>query len=338
MHPDILELLHCSADFIVQNQLPGGDIPWFEGGKTDPWDLTECAIALDICGRHEQSRKAYLWLCEIQNPDGSWWYSYMNGEPHERAKDTNYSTYIVVGVWCHYLATADKAFLEQVWPSVEKALDFAVRLQQPEGHIHWGMDEFGNIWDEALIAGSSCVWLSLRCGLRIAGTLNIPRPEWEEASNRLAAAIRNRPELFESCGFSKCDYALSWFYPVLTGVVNGDQGKVHLMDRWDDFVIEPRGCKCVVAEPWWVTVAETAELSMALIRVGERHKAEQLLKWTLELQAEPGVFWAGIKIPEEMIWPEEKPTWVAAALIIAASAYLDEKNKLAAVLWGRFEE
>ncbi len=158
MHPNILELLHFSADFIVRNQLPGGDIPWFKGGKTDPWDLTECAIALDICGRHEQARKAYLWLCEIQNPDGSWWYSYVNGEPHERAKDTNYSTYIVVGAWCHYLATADKAFLEQIWPSVEKALDFAVRLQQPEGHIHWGMDEFGNIWDEALIAGSSCVW------------------------------------------------------------------------------------------------------------------------------------------------------------------------------------
>ncbi len=338
MSDNIFDLICNSAEYICKNQRPSGDIPWFEGGKTDPWDHTECAIALDLCNRHEEARKAYFWLREIQNPDGTWWYSYYNGQPNEMAKDTNYSTYIAVGIWCHYVATGDKDFLRQMWLAVEKALDFAVRLQQPDGQIHWGTDANNNIWDEALMAGSSCVWLSLRCGVRIASVLGIERPEWEKASARLAIAIRTRPELFDSCGYSKFDYAVSWFYPVLTGVVNGDRGKAHLLDRWDDFVIDKRGCKCVVEEPWWVTVAETAELIMALIRVGERGRAEQLLGWILDLQDEPGVFWPGIKIPEEMIWPEEKPTWVAAAMAIAASAYLDEKNKLAAVLWGKFEE
>jgi hypothetical protein len=338
MPDNIQELIHQSAEYIIRNQLPSGDIPWFKGGKTDPWDHIECAIALDLCGRHEEAKRAYLWLRGIQNHDGSWWYSYLDEQPQEMSKDTNYSSYIAVGVWCHYLATSDKDFLRQMWPAVGKSLDFALSLQQPSGEIHWGLDANGAVWNEALTAASSCIWLSLRCGVRIAGTLGVEKPEWEEASVRLAKAIKDHPELFDDCGFSKCDYAVSWFYPVLTGVVNGDRGKKHLLDRWDDFVIENRGCKCVVEEPWWVTVAETAELIMALIRVGERGRAEQLLAWILELQDEPGVFWAGIKIPEEMIWPEEKPTWVAAALVIAASAYIDEKNKLAAVLWGKFEE
>jgi len=85
-------------------------------------------------------------------------------------------------------------------------------------------------------------------------------------------------------------------------------------------------------------VAETAELMMALIRVGERDRAQQLFEWIIKLQDEPGSFWAGIKIPEEMIWPEDKPTWVSAAMVIAASAQLDGSNKLADVLWGKFDK
>ena len=163
------------------------------------------------------------------------------------------------------------------------------------------------------------------------------RSDWEAASVKLAYALQNHRELFDEAGFKKCNYAVSWFYPVLAGVINGDRGKEHLFNRWDEFVIEGRGCKCIVEEPWWVTVGETCELAMALIRVGEREKAAQLMEWILELEDEPGSFWAGIKIPEEVVWPDEKSTWISAGVIIAASSYLDEKNKLAKVLWGKYE-
>lgn len=335
---DFQELINRSGEFIAQHQRDDGEIPWFDGGKTDPWDHTECAIALDLCGRHEEARKAYGWLRSIQNPDGSFWYSYMNGQPHEMAKDTNYSSYIAIGIWCHYLATEDRNFLEEMWPMVEKALDFAIRLQQPTGEIHWGTDANDAVWRTALTAASSCIWLSLRSGARIAGELGFEKPEWEEASAKLAEALRDHPELFDDCGFSTLDYAVSWFYPVLTGVVNGNRGKAHLLENWDRFVIENRGCKCVVEEPWWVTVAETCELIMALIRVGEREKADQLWTWILELQDKPGVFWTGIKIPEETIWPQEQISWVTASVVIAASAQLNGKNKLASVLWGKFDK
>ncbi len=336
---DIQELIAQSGEFIAQYQLSSGEIPWNENGMTDPWDHTECAIALDLCGRHEEAEKAYEWLRGIQNPDGSYWYSYLKGRPHEMAKDTNYSSYIAVGIWCHYLATCEKSFLEHMWPTVEKALDFAISLQQPTGEIHWGMDRDNAIWNEALTAASSCIWLSLRSGVKIASELGIEKLQWEEASMKLADALRNHPELFDKCGFTTLDYAVSWFYPVLTGVVNGNRGKGHLLDHWDEFVIENRGCKCVVEEPWWVTVAETCELIMALIRVGEREKADQLWEWILKLQNKPGRFWTGIKIPEETIWPQEQQnSWVAASVVIAASAQLNGKNKLASVLWGKFDK
>lgn len=335
---NIQSLIYESAEYISSRQLPSGAIPWHEGGITDPWDHTECAIALDLCGRHREAEKAYRWLKEVQNSDGSWYYSYLDGKPQELAKDTNYSSYIAVGVWCHYLATGDILALEEMWPVVEKALDFTTNLQQPTGEIHWGLDARNQVWPEALTAASSCIWLSLRCGVRIASTLEIARPDWDEASARLGRAITDHPELFNCFGFSDYDYAVSWFYPVLTGVVNGDCGKERLLSRWDEFVIDGRGCKCVVESPWWVTVAETCELMMALIRVGERERARELLDWVLELQDQVGSFWTGVKIPEETIWPEEKLTWVSAAVVIAASAYLDEKNQLASVLWGKFEE
>ena len=66
-------LIGQALDFIARHQLPSGAIPWYEGGVTDPWDHVECAIALDLGGRVEESTRAYLWLRETQNPDGSWY-------------------------------------------------------------------------------------------------------------------------------------------------------------------------------------------------------------------------------------------------------------------------
>ena len=339
MQQYIQELIHQSADFISKHQLPSGAIPWYEGGITDPWDHVECAIALDLSGKCEEAERAYVWLRDAQNPDGSWWYSYLNDQPHDLTRDTNYSSYIAVGLWFHYLATGDKGFLKRMWPTVEKSIAFALRLQQPTGEIYWARDTKDAAWPTALLAASSCIWLSIRSGMRIAQTLGLSKPDWEVASKRLAKAIEKHPELFDRRGNSKRDYAVSWFYPILAGIIDGDRAKKHLLDRWEDFVIDNWGCKCVVEAPWWVTVAETCELMMALTRIGERDRAEQLLDWILRLQDHPGSFWTGIKMPEETIWPEnEKSTWVSAAVVIAATALLGDKIEFAPKVWKQFNE
>lgn len=338
MAQDIQELIRQSASFISNHQLSSGAIPWYKDGITDPWNHVECAIALDLSGRPNEAERAYMWLCDVQNPDGSWWHSYLNGQPQDLTRDANYSSYIAVGLWCHYLVTGDVDFLRQMWPTVEKSIAFALDLQQPTGEIYWGRDTKNVAWPSALLAASSCIWLSIRSGIRIAEVLGLNRPGWEAASKRLTEAIREHPELFDRCGHSNHDYAVSWFYPVLVGVINGEGAKRHLLDRWEDFVIDDWGCKCVVNAPWWVTVAETCELIMALTLIDEHDRAKQLLDWILRLRDHDGSFWTGVKIPEEMIWPEEKPTWVSAAVIIAATAQLKDKNELASNFCEQFDD
>ncbi|MGA2670732.1 MAG: phenyltransferase domain-containing protein, partial [Dehalococcoidia bacterium] len=141
MLEDIQKLIQSQADFIISQQLPSGAIPWYRGGITDPWDHVECAIALDFSDRFSESSLAYKWMRNIQNPDGSWYFSYHNDKPQNLTKDTNFSTYIATGMWLHYLTTQDLDFLRYMWPTVEKSINFALSLQQPGGEIYWGLSE-----------------------------------------------------------------------------------------------------------------------------------------------------------------------------------------------------
>ena len=157
--------------------------------------------------------------------------------------------------------------------------------------------------------------------LRMTGNM------WKQGMEIFDKAKKEHPELFDNSGGDKYDYAMSWYYPVLTGVIKGEEARRRILSRWSDFVIHNWGCKCVVEAPWWVTTAETCELSLALMRIDEWDRAKLLLEWLLKLQDCEGGFWTGIKLPEEQIWPEEKPTWASAAIIIAATAqFRDNKG------------
>ena len=336
---DFHELVHSQASFISDHQLTSGAIPWYRGGIVDPWDHVESAIALDLCHRFDEAARAYMWLQDIQNPDGSWWSGYLDGQPQDLTKDTNFSSYIASGAYYHYMVTGDLDFLRRIWPTVEKGIAFALRLQQPTGEIYWARDANDAVWKGALMAASSCTWLSIKCGMEIARTLSLDRPDWDMASRRLAGAIRGHPELFDKFGEDNQGFATTWYYPVLAGVVQGQRAKEHILEQWADFVIEDRGCKCVCGTPW-VTVAETCELILALTNIGEEDRARLLLDWTLRLRDPAGGFGSGIKLPDELIWPVENNTWTSAAVIMAVSA-LDNTEDVSAtdfrrLISGRF--
>ncbi|MDP4917320.1 MAG: prenyltransferase, partial [Haliea sp.] len=38
------EFLRPTVDYLLACQRPSGEIPWFEGGYTDPWDHVEAAM------------------------------------------------------------------------------------------------------------------------------------------------------------------------------------------------------------------------------------------------------------------------------------------------------
>ena len=312
------EFVQGIGAFIAAHQLPSGAIPHNRGGVTDPWDHVECAIALDMCGMVDSAARAYRWLAETQNPDGSWWYAYRDSQPEELTRDSNHSAYVATGVWYHYLATRDRAFLKEMWPVVQEGLGFTLCLQQPTGEIHWARDASGNPWPGALLTGSSCIHQSIASGLKIAATLGIEQPGWQQAAHRLASAIREQPRLFDVHGDNNRGYAMNWYYPVLAGVVSGERARKRIAGQWDQFVIDGWGCKCSLDRPW-VTVAETCELALALVRTGDMHRADRLLGWMLKLRDSDGGFWTGINVDEQLIYPpDEKTTWTAAGVIIAS--------------------
>ena len=112
---------------------------------------------------------------------------------------------------------------------------------------------------------------------------------------------------------------MDWFYPVLTGVLTGTKAHAQLQSRWDTFVVDQLGCRCVLDQPW-VTVAESCELVMALLAAGEYSRATQLFSWLHDYRDDDGSYWTGYVYPSESLWPEEKPTWTAGAVLLAADA------------------
>ncbi|MFJ2861540.1 prenyltransferase [Kitasatospora sp. NPDC087314] len=301
---------------ILAEQRPDGAIPWFAGHHLDPWDHTEAAMALDTAGEHAAAEAAYRWLAANQNPDGSWYAAYTDGVVTDRAKETNFCAYVAVGVWHHHLSAGDDAFLEWIWPVVRRALDFIVRLRLPGGPIAWRLDEDGAAADEALLTGSSSILHALRCGLAIAEYLEEPQPDWELAAGRLGHAVARHPERF----LDKDRYSMDWYYPVLGTGLRGDAALERIDRDWDRFVVPGLGVRCVSDRPW-VTGGESAELALALWAVGRSDRAVEILRWIQQhLRHEDGSYWTGYVFEDDAVWPEERTTWTAGALLLAVAA------------------
>jgi hypothetical protein len=303
---------------IASVQLPDGNIPWTPGGHTDPWNLVEAAMALDLGGCHDEARGAYDWLAGRQRADGGWHAYYLGDEIEDPTLDTNVTCYVAVGAWHHYLATGDTQYLRTQWPTVEAAIDFALDFQSETGEIAWRADDPD---DGALLTGSSSIHLSLRCAVAVAQQLGHERPDWEVSLSALAIAIAHRPDRF----LDKDRWAMDWYYPILGGVLRGYPAEARIAARWDQFVVEGRGIRCVSDRPW-VTAAETCELVMALDAIGSDDRARQLFTAVQFLRDDDGGYWTGANFEDEAFdldgehYTADQPTWNSAAVVLAANA------------------
>jgi hypothetical protein len=66
-----------------------------------------------------------------------------------------------------------------------------------------------------------------------------------------------------------------------------------------------------------VTVAETAELVMALVKAGRETKAKEVFSWLDKYRDQDGGYWMGYQTEQKMNWPLEKPPWTSGAVILA---------------------
>jgi len=307
--------IDLTTNYIRTVQKKSGEIPWSIGGKTDPWDHVESAMGLSVGGYSHDARRAYLWLANSQLPDGSWWAEYVSGKPQKDTyKDTNMTAYIAVGLLHYYLITGDKAFIKELWPTVTKAIDFTVNHQGQEGEIYWAESANGSVEKRALLTGSSSIFMSLSCAVRLAAIVGDSKLHWESARMKLARALRSYPHVFDQ---TKSNFSMDWYYPVLCGVLTGKAAHKRIDDQWETFAIPGWGIRCVSERPW-VTMAESSELSMALASIGRFLEAEQVLGWIKNNQYENGAYWMGITVPDKIIYTDEQTTWTGAATLLAA--------------------
>lgn len=328
-----LDIRAC-ADRIEALQLPDGAIPWVESGVWDPWNHGESAMGLAVAGRAEGVHRALDALAARQEADGGWTGELGAGIPMDAsgeriappavpvtARDTNFAGYAAVTVMRCALALDEPRLMARYFPMVARALDFVMNLQTPHGDVVWRAPDHGQPLEDvdALRAGNSSLFKSFECGLRLAEILEKPRPDWARARASIARALKGTPERFDRTGIDRSSYAMDWYYPVLTGVLTGQEARARLDARWDAFVVADLGCRCVTGEPW-VTAAETAELALACLSVGRRDTARALVSELAPMAAPDGGYWMGWQYEIGDVWPKERPSWTAGAVILAADA------------------
>jgi hypothetical protein len=156
---DVLATGHC----IAAGQQRAGAIGWPDG-HCDAWNHVECAMALSACGLTEAARRAYDWLRVTQRPDGSWPKKTVGDVVTDSAAESNQVAYVAVGTWHEFQVTGDEEFVRQMWPTVRRAIEFALALQTARGEIVWKRAADGTPASYALLTGCSSTHQSLRTG------------------------------------------------------------------------------------------------------------------------------------------------------------------------------
>ena len=325
-----------AREAILNLQNPDGSIPWFKNGVIDPWNHLEAAMGLNLIGERKAAEQAISFLRDSQASDGSWLgqlgsavpidetlhqFTMRGAEEEHLIRDTNFIAYIATAIWHHFKLYADFDYAAANWPMVKAAVDFVVALQSPEGDIRWTAPDPQTPEDDALVTGNSSIYKSLICAEKLAVALGHEAKGWQKARLALGDALAHKPERFDRTWKPKTRYSMDWYYPILSGALSTEQSEARLAARWDDFVIDGFGCRCVEDEPW-VTAAETAELIMALKANGRDAQAKMMLGWLAQFRDDSGAYWMGMQVEERMFWPVERPAWTSGAVILAHDAVL----------------
>ena len=321
--------LNKTADFIRANQKYDGAIPWQAHDKLDPWDHCEAAMALSVAGYWQEAELAYDWLAQHQSHEGFWHAAYFFEETSKEKKasaasarelcETNFIAYIATGVWQHYLITGNIDFLSRLFPVIERAINCVLRFQHCEGDIAWAFNLRGQAESDSLFTAYCSILRSLEHAILSAQKLGKETEKWRSAWYKLHRCILTKPSRFDRTWESKARFAMDWYYPILGGAYSAREAKSRIESRWQEFVVDKLGCRCVNDEPW-ITVAETCELIIALVAANDRAKAQKMFELVHQWQDKDGGYWTGYVFRDRVIWPEEKTSWTAAAVILAADA------------------
>lgn len=325
LHKDFLrkEIFKINGAYIKSIQYKSGAIPSNEDGTHDPWDHIESIMGLNIYKDIEASKSAFNWLTHHQNSDGSWYAKYYKTDAIEKNKPTHFSPYIAVAALHFFRIFKDINFLQSIWSSIELAVNFSVELQQDNGTIPWSINNNSQIENDYLLTGCSSILKSIECGIALSKILNETKniEKWKKAHLLLSNAIQDPDGKFDLIKDRK-RFSMDWYYPILSGCLKQDEKSHYINKIFKDFYLDGIGIKCVIEEPW-VTVAETSEFILALMCAGYDDEAKRLLFDVLNISDEEGIPFMGWQYEQNIFWPEEKPSWTAAALMLGADCVFD---------------
>ena len=191
-----------------------GAIPWTVGEHIDVWNHVEAAMALLVGGADRGRGGGVRVVPRTQRADGSWPMKIVGGVVEDASGETNMSAYLAVGIWHHWLLRRDMAFVAAIWPAVRARRSTSwPSMQLPFGGIAWSQQGDGKVNEEALLAGSSSIYHSLRAGVALADLMGDPQPGGSSPAAGSGHALREHRDLF----LDKSTFSMDWYYPVLSG-------------------------------------------------------------------------------------------------------------------------
>ncbi|HEX3000058.1 MAG TPA: glycoside hydrolase family 15 protein, partial [Armatimonadota bacterium] len=150
--------------------------------------------ALDKCGLPEQAEAFYRWAAAIQDENGSWQQRYyMDGNlAPSWGLQIDEGGAIIWGILRHYRTAGDLEFLREMWPAVNKGVEFLLSYTDSETGLPWLSFD---LWEERLgehAYSSAAVCAGIEAGAEIAEILGESRAlteKWRESASRLREAI-----------------------------------------------------------------------------------------------------------------------------------------------------
>lgn len=311
-----------SLDFLCSLQARSGMVPWYRGGRADPWNHCEAALALAMGGRLENAWAAAKWLLERQNSDGSWCHFHLELGIAEPRRDTNTVAYPVVLVSVlRRLSSSSRRIVPYVEMAV-RALDFVVSHQREDGSLPWAVDPDGTPHHHSLVAASSSALDSLLVGATLLEDLGVGRPQrYRDAAAALANSLALRGPRYRDTS----EWAMDGYYPILAGASVPYQ----LSDGFMTSFHRPEwGIRCMLSNPWY-SAAETAETAMALHISGEMMSAVEVFASLERFRSPGGGYLTGLVYPTGASFPRGEESAYSVAAVIISSYVLAGKPEAA---------
>ena len=313
----IEELVISLGEFILSKQASDGSIPSNEDGTHDPWDHLEAVMGLIIAKQYNGAQLGINWMLANQNSDGSWFNTYKHSNPIHKNKQSNHAVYLATAAHYYFLATGDHDYLEEIYPALKEGYSFLLSMDSSSGAFAWNIDEQGVLASDYLIAGNSSIFKSLESLFHIAGFMRDESLQKQSKASMIAIreAFKDLKNNFDLT-LDRSRFSMDFYYPALCGLPFDEK---IFFDAFDSFYLPNLGIKCVSEEPW-VTVAETCECALALLKIGYPEKAKSLLSEVLKISDGQNIPFMGWQYQEEIFWPEEQPTWTAGAMLLLIDA------------------